>query len=156
MHIAPNTYVQMLLMIQTFWAGFIIQISFNSHVLNLNYVKNTQDKKLSNLCKHDAFLTAMKHCDNGKTKQYKYYGNTSLKILSFDNSLTRNNVVRLSTHTQVKRLNLRSRFTIQAFIEKQCLETYKKLDIDFRAPRSFVFFFKFITVQYFFTFLDFF
>ena len=41
---------------------------------------------MSKLCQHDADLTNMKLRKYGRTK---YYGPTPLKILSFDNLLTR-------------------------------------------------------------------
>ena len=49
---------------------------------------------MSELYKHDAYLTGMKHCEYGKPTKYKYYENTPFEILSFDNPLTRNKKLR--------------------------------------------------------------
>ena len=48
---------------------------------------------MSKICNHDAYLTGTKPCKYSKTTQYMYYGQAPLKMLSFDNSLARNNKI---------------------------------------------------------------
>ena len=55
--------------------------------------KKTQDKKMRKMFYHDAYLTDMKLCRYSETTQYKYYGQTPLKMLSLDNPLARNSKI---------------------------------------------------------------
>ena len=48
--------------------------------------KTTQNRIMSKLRKHDAYLIGRNHRYYGKTTGYNYYGHTPLEMLSFNNT----------------------------------------------------------------------